>query len=43
MAVRPASDGPDVLLIFLLKARRPEVYRDHTSRRRQAVPRSAVQ
>jgi hypothetical protein len=29
IAVRRASEGSDVLLIFLLKARRPEVYRDH--------------
>jgi hypothetical protein len=29
IAVRRASKGSDVLLIFLLKAGRPEVYRDH--------------
>jgi hypothetical protein len=29
IAVRRASEGSDVLLIFLLKARRPEVHRDH--------------
>src|SRR5947199_54739 len=28
-AVRRATDGSDVLLIFLLKSRRPERYRDH--------------
>src|SRR5207253_2000949 len=38
VAIKRAHDGSDVLLIFLLKARRPDVYRDnhrveHTERR----------
>lgn len=31
VAIRRAADGSDTLLIFLLKARRPEQYRDTTN------------